>query len=228
MSSPLRPEELAKYIDHTLLKPEATTEQIERLCGEARQYGFAAVCVNPCNVATAADALEGSSVAVCTVVGFPLGANMREIKSMEAGCAIDMGAREIDMVLNVGALKGGDDDRVLDDIQGVVEICSDSDAVCKVIIECALLSSDEKVRACQLAREAGAHFVKTSTGFASGGATVEDVALMRKTVGPELGVKAAGGIRTLADVEAMLAAGATRIGASASVQIMQQASSRGG
>lgn len=216
----------AKLIDHTLLKPEATDEDIKRLCDEAARYGFASVCVNPTWVRAAACNLHGSGVPVCTVIGFPLGATLSDVKAYEARRAILDGAREVDMVINVGALKSGDDCLVEHDIHMVVEVAHEYDATCKVIIETALLTDDEKVRACQAARKAGADFVKTSTGFSKGGATVADVALMRRTVGPDLGVKASGGVKGLEDARKMVEAGATRIGASVGVQIAQEAASR--
>ncbi|MCS6951866.1 MAG: deoxyribose-phosphate aldolase [Bryobacterales bacterium] len=214
---------IAALIDHTLLRPEATRSDILRLCAEARQYGFASVCVNPYWVPLAAEALRGTSVKVCTVAGFPLGAAMTEIKRAEAEAAVRTGATEVDMVINIGALRSGDYDAVKTDIQSVVEICHRAGALVKVILETALLDDRQKVIACVLARLAGADFVKTSTGFGPGGATVQDVALMRQVVGPEVGVKAAGGIRTLEDLRRMVAAGATRIGASASVRIVEAA-----
>ncbi|MDH7489357.1 MAG: deoxyribose-phosphate aldolase [Anaerolineae bacterium] len=217
--------DIASLIDHTLLKPEATPEQIAQLCSEAREYGFASVCVNPVYVKLAWDLLKGSPVKVCSVVGFPLGATLPEVKAFEAQQAIRDGASEIDMVIHIGALKAGDDDLVERDIATVVEACHAGGAICKVILETCYLSDDEKIRGCILAKRAGAEFVKTSTGFGSGGATEEDVALMRRTVGPDMGVKAAGGIRTLEALRRMVAAGATRIGASASVKIMQEAQS---
>ncbi len=219
---PSVPAELARYIDHTLLKPDATREQILRVCAEAREFGFRSVCVNPFWARTVTDALRGSGVLTCCVVGFPLGANVPEIKAMEARRAIRDGAREIDMVINVGALKGGEDEVVLHDIRAVVEACRDGGAVCKVIIETVLLTDEEKIRACELAKRARAHFVKTSTGFAGGGATAEDVALMASVVrGAGMEVKASGGIRSYQDARRMIEAGATRIGASASVAIVQ-------
>jgi len=209
-----------------LLKPEATRDQIVQLCREAREYGFASVCVNPSYVKLAAELLRGSSVKVCSVVGFPLGATLPEVKAYEARRAIEEGAAEIDMVINIGALKSGDLELVKRDIASVVDVCHAKGALCKVIIEAALLTDEEKVLACQLARAAGADYVKTSTGFGPGGATVQDVALMRRTVGPEMGVKAAGGIRSYEAAKSMVEAGATRIGASAGVKIVQEA--RGG
>jgi deoxyribose-phosphate aldolase len=214
------PLDLAKYIDHTLLKPEATASDIDRLCAEAREYRFASVCVNPTWVKRAATQLQDSGVVTCSVIGFPLGATPPEIKAMEARRALRDGAREVDMVINIGALKSGDVDLVREDIGKVVDAAHEVGALCKVILETALLSDEEKVIASSLAKAAKADFVKTSTGFGPGGATVYDVALMRETVGPEMGIKAAGGVRTLEDVEDMLAAGATRIGASAGVQIV--------
>jgi deoxyribose-phosphate aldolase len=214
---------MARLIDHTLLKPDATPDQVAQLCYEARKYGFAAVCINPSFVPLAANLLRGSSVAVCTVVGFPLGATAPEVKAYEAQLAIDQGATEIDMVINIGALKARDYEMVARDIRAVVRVCHTRvpPILVKVIIEAALLTEEEKIAACLLAKESGADYVKTSTGFASGGATVADVALMRRTVGPAMGVKAAGGVRTRDDAEAMVSAGATRIGASAGVKIIQ-------
>lgn len=216
---------LAKLMDHTLLKPEATSDMIIQLCAEARKYHFASVCVNPTNVKLCADLLRGSDVKVCTVIGFPLGATSTEVKVFETRNALDNGATEIDMVINIGALKAGDSEKVAKDIRGVVETAHKAGALVKVILETALLSDEEKVIGCLLAKEAGADFVKTSTGFSSGGATVHDVTLMRQTVGPILGVKASGGIRTLGDAEAMVAAGATRLGVSASVKIIEEGKS---
>jgi deoxyribose-phosphate aldolase len=215
---------LASMIDHTLLKPEATRAQVEQLCDEAKQHSFASVCVNPAYVRLCAQQLEGSSVKVCAVVGFPLGATLPEVKAFETQQALDAGATEIDMVINIGALKSQDHDLVVRDIAAVVGTAHARNALVKVIIETALLTNDEKTLACLLAQSAGADFVKTSTGFGPAGAKVEDVALMSRVVGPTMGVKAAGGIRTLADAEKMMAAGATRIGASASVKIMAEAS----
>lgn len=215
--------DLAKYIDHTLLKPEATWVDIAKLCAEANEYQFASVCVNPPFVKQCAEALRGTGVAVCTVVGFPLGAHTTATKVFETREAIANGATEIDMVINLGALKAGQDDAVREDIRAVVETAHLQRAIVKVIIECALLTDDEKVRACKLAKAAGADFVKTSTGFSAGGATLHDVELMRQTVGDAIGVKAAGGIKTLAQAQAMIAAGATRIGASAGVAIVREA-----
>lgn len=210
--------ELAKKIDHTALKPETTKAQITQLCKEAKEYGFASVCVNPTWVKLAAELLAGSDVKVCTVIGFPLGANTSAVKAFEAKDAIANGAGEVDMVINIAALKDKDDALVESDIRAVVEAANGT--LVKVIIETSLLSDEEKVRACEIAVKAGTDFVKTSTGFSTGGATKEDVALMRKTVGPTIGVKASGGVRTKQDVEDMVAAGATRIGASAGVAIV--------
>ncbi len=214
------PIDLARYIDHTLLKPEATAADIDELCAEAREYKFASVCINPTWVKRSAEALRGSGVVTCTVIGFPLGATTTAIKAMEARRALREGAREVDMVINVGALKSGNYDQVREDIAQVAEAAHEVGGLCKVILETALLTDEEKVIASSLSKEAKADFVKTSTGFGSGGATVYDVALMRETVGPDMGVKASGGVRTLEDVEDMIAAGATRIGASAGVQIV--------
>lgn len=215
--------ELARMIDHTLLKPEATQAQIEQLCAEAIQHHFATVCVNPAYVPLAAQLLQGSDVAVCTVVGFPLGATLPAVKAYETIQTIAAGATEIDMVINIGALKSGQQAQVQQDIAAVVQSAHEHQAKVKVIIEAALLTDDEKRVACALSKAAGADYVKTSTGFGPGGATAADVALMRQAVGPEMGVKAAGGIRNLADARAMVAAGATRLGASAGVQIVHEA-----
>jgi deoxyribose-phosphate aldolase len=214
------PLDLAKYIDHTLLKPDATIEEIDTMCAEAVEYGFASVCINPTWVKRTAENLRGSDVMTCTVIGFPLGANTSEIKAMEARRALRDGAREVDMVINVGALKSGELELVRKDIEKVVDASHESGAITKVILETALLTDEEKVIASALAKAAKADFVKTSTGFGGGGATVYDVALMRETVGPDMGVKASGGVRTLEDAEDMIAAGATRIGASAGVEIV--------
>lgn len=216
---------LSHMIDHTLLKPDATQDQIAQLCYEARKYGFASVCVNPSHVKLCADLLKGSDVVVCTVVGFPLGATSIETKTFEAQQAVRDGATEVDMVIHVGALKSRDYELVELDIASVARAVHAGGAILKVIIEAALLTDEEKVAACQLARVAGADFVKTSTGFGPGGATAEDVALMRRVVGPRMGVKASGGIRTFADAQKMIAAGASRIGASASVKIIEEAES---
>ncbi|HOX26150.1 MAG TPA: deoxyribose-phosphate aldolase [Candidatus Krumholzibacteria bacterium] len=218
------PADLAGFIDHTILKPDATAAMVDKVIAEAREHGFRAVCVNPCWVPRVAAGLRGSPVLTCSVVGFPLGASMPEVKGLEARRAIRDGAQEIDMVINVGRLKSGDDAYVLKDIRAVAEACRDGGAVCKVIIETALLTDDEKVRACELARRARADFVKTSTGFAASGATAADVALMASVVRPAgLEVKASGGIRTLDDARRLIAAGATRLGLSASVAVVQEA-----
>lgn len=214
------PSDLARFIDHTLLKPEATPQDIDRLCDEALRYRFAAVCVNPAWVKRAARKLRGGDVGVASVVGFPLGASNPRIKAQEARQALRDGAREIDMVINVGALKGGDLELVEEDIRGVSDACREVGALNKVILETALLSDREKVLAARLARRAKAHYVKTSTGFGPGGATVFDVALLREAVGPALGVKAAGGIRSAGEAQEMIAAGATRIGASAGIRMV--------
>jgi len=211
---------IASYIDHTLLKPESTESQVIQLCKEAAEFKFASVCVNPTWVETAAAELAGTEVKVCTVIGFPLGASTPETKAFETTDAISKGAGEIDMVLNVGALKSGNTDHVKKDIEAVVNAAKGK-AIVKVILETCLLTDEEKAAASRLSKEAGADFVKTSTGFSTGGATVEDVKLMRETVGPDLGVKASGGVRSLEDVQAMIEAGATRIGASSGVKIMQ-------
>ena len=210
---------LNKYIDHTLLKPDASQEQIETLIEEAKKYDFASVCVNPTWVSFAAQALKTTDVKVCTVIGFPLGANTPELKAFETSDAIQNGANEIDMVINIGSLKSQNFDLVEKDIRAVVEAAKGT--LVKVIIETCLLTDDEKVKACQIAQKAGADFVKTSTGFSTGGATVADVALMRKTVGPDMGVKASGGARSYEDALAFIKAGATRIGASSGVAIME-------
>lgn len=225
----LTPEQVAKLIDHTLLKPDATASDVEKLCAEARQHGFFSVCVNPVFVPQVKKLLQGSTVKVCCVVGFPLGAQDPQIKLLEARKAIREGAQEVDMVVNVGALKGKDDALVLRDIRGVVEACKDGRALSKVILETALLTDEEKVRACELSMKAGADYVKTSTGFSSGGATAEDIALMARTVAPKkLGVKASGGVRTYADLLKMVKAGATRVGASSSVKILEEARAAAG
>ncbi len=214
------PIDMAKYIDHTLLKPDVTAGEIDQLCSEAAQFGFASVCINPTWVKRAANNLRGSGVPVCTVIGFPLGATTPEIKAMETRRALRDGAREVDMVINIGALKSQDYDLVKTDIEKVVDSAHEVGAICKVILETVLLTDEEKVIASSLAKAAKADFVKTSTGFGGGGATVYDVALMRETVGPDMGVKASGGVRTAEEAEDMIAAGATRIGASAGVQIV--------
>ena len=214
------------YIDHTLLKPESTQEQIKQLTDEAKAYHFASVCVNPTWVAYAKEQLKDSDVKVCTVIGFPLGATTSQTKAFETQDAIANGADEVDMVINIGKLKSKQYDEVEDDIRAVVE--ASGDKLVKVIIEACLLTNDEKVKACQLSVAAGADYVKTSTGFSLHGATIEDVALMRQTVGPDIGVKAAGGARSLADAEAFIAAGATRIGTSAGVAIVSGDTANGG
>ncbi len=210
---------LASYIDHTILKADAEEKDVEKLCKEAAQYVFASVCVNAGNVKQAAKLLKGSQVKVCTVVGFPLGATLSSVKAFEAEEAIKNGAAEVDMVINIGALKSGKLDVVEADIKAVADVCKNK-ALMKVIIETCLLTDEEKVTACQLAKKSGANYVKTSTGFSTGGAKVEDIILMRKTVGSIMGVKASGGIRDLETTLKMIEAGATRIGASASVSIV--------
>ena len=214
---------IAATIDHTLLKPDATQDQIAQLCYEARKYNFATVCVNPTHVKLCAQLLKDSPVKVCTVIGFPLGATAPEVKAYETQQAINDGASEIDMVINVGALKSHDYDLVERDIASVVRTAHANNAIVKVIIEAALLDDREKIIACELSRQAEADFVKTSTGFGPGGATAEDVMLMRKVVGPDIGVKAAGGVKNYGDAQRMIAAGATRIGASAGIKIVQEA-----
>jgi deoxyribose-phosphate aldolase len=222
----LYPREIARLIDHTLLKPEATREQIETLCREAREHSFATVCINPCWVRLCADLLRGTETRVCTVAGFPLGATPADVKAYETTRVLEDGACEVDMVMNIGALKSGDYRGVERDVAAVVAACRRGGALSKVIIEAALLTDDEKVKACVLARAAGADYVKTSTGFGPGGATAEDVALMRRVVGPEMGVKAAGGVRDLKAAQAMIDAGADRIGASVGVKIVQESRAR--
>jgi len=212
---------IARLIDHTILKPEAIRDEVKTVCAEALRYEFASVCVNAFWVPLVAAELKGSAVKVCTVAGFPLGATSTAAKVAETRAALADGAEEIDMVINIGALRGGEPDVVQSDIRDVVEASHAAGAIVKVIIETALLTDPQKVLACQLAQTAGADFVKTSTGFSKSGATVEDIALMRRTVGPAMGVKASGGIRTLEDLRAMVAAGATRVGASASVRIVE-------
>jgi deoxyribose-phosphate aldolase len=215
--------DISGLIDHTILKPDATGEDVRRVCSEALRYRFASVCVNPYWVRFVATELAGSPVKVCSVVGFPLGANSTAIKAAEAAQAVRDGAQEIDMVLNIGELKAGNDAAVLADLREVAAVAHAGGAILKVILETALLDDAQKVRACELAKQACADFVKTSTGFGPGGATVADIALLRRTVGPDLGVKASGGIRTLDDLRAMVDAGANRIGASASVRIVESA-----
>ncbi len=217
------PSSIAQYFDHTILKPEATQAEVRRVCEEARKYGFASVCINPYWVPLAARELAGSPVKVCTVIGFPLGACMTQSKRHETETVIRLGAHEVDMVLNAGAMASGDYDAVKMDIQAVVEVAHAGGALVKVILETCLLDDNQKMIACTLARLAGADFVKTSTGFSRGGATAHDVALMRSVAGQDMGVKASGGIRTLEDFRVMLAAGANRIGASQSVQILEAA-----
>jgi len=217
----MKKHEVAKLIDHTLLKAAATPEQIAKLCEEAAAYHFASVCVNPCYVAQCAKLLAGTGVAVCAVIGFPLGANTSQTKAFETREALANGATEVDMVINVGALKAGDRDAVCDDIKAVVKAANGVRV--KVILETCYLTDEEKILACQAATQAGANFVKTSTGFGPAGATVNDVALMKRSIGPGMEVKAAGGIRTLQDTIAMVEAGATRIGASAGIQIVEAA-----
>jgi deoxyribose-phosphate aldolase len=220
------PGDWASLIDHTLLKPEARESDIKTLCDEAAKFGFASVCVNPSWVKKAAEFLRGTRVPVCTVIGFPLGATLPDVKAYEARRAIFNGAREVDMVINIGALRSGDDCLVEEDIRAVTEAAHENGVLVKVIIETALLTDEEKVRACLASRNAGADFVKTSTGFSTGGATVHDVSLMRQTVGSALGVKASGGVKGIEDARAMFQAGATRIGASVGVKIAQEASQR--
>jgi deoxyribose-phosphate aldolase len=210
---------VAAMIDHTLLKPEATRQQIETLCQEAKENKFFSVCINPFWVSTAKELLAGSGVKVCTVIGFPLGATTSETKEFETKNAIDHGADEVDMVINIGALKDRNDELVESDIRAVVEVAKGR-ALSKVIIETCLLTREEKIRACELSVKAGADYVKTSTGFSTGGATADDIALMRLTVGPDIGVKASGGVRSTEDAQKMIEAGATRIGASSSVAII--------
>jgi len=222
----LKPADLAGYMDHTLLRPDANREEVDRLCAEALEHGFYSVCVNASWTAYCARKLRGSAVRVCTVVGFPLGAMDSRSKAFETRSAIESGADEIDMVINVGALKSGNLKLVEEDIRWVLRACRQR-TLLKVIIECALLTDAEKVLACQIAKKAGAHFVKTSTGFAASGATPQDVALMRRTVGPDLGIKAAGGIRSYQDALAMIQAGATRLGTSSSVAILSGATVSG-
>jgi len=221
----MEPAEIAAVIDHTALKPATTGELIDRLCDEASEYDFAGVCVNPTWTKRCAERLSGSHVQICTVIGFPLGATLPSVKAFEAAQAVADGATEVDMVINVGRLKDGDYEYVFVDIAGVVEAAHAGGALVKVILETCLLTTDEKIAGCALGKAAGVDFVKTSTGFSHAGATLADVALMRAAVGPDLGVKAAGGVRNVSDVQNMVAAGATRIGASAGVEIMQSKSS---
>lgn len=212
--------DINKYIDHTILKASATKDEVTKICNEAKEYKFASVCVNTCHTALVSKLLEGTGVATCVVVGFPLGAMMTEAKAYEAKLAVAAGANEVDMVINVGALKEKDYAYVEKDIKAVVD--ASKPAIVKVIIETCLLSDEEKVKACEIAVSAGAHFVKTSTGFSTSGATKEDIALMRKTVGDGIGVKAAGGVRTFEDAMDMINAGASRIGASSSIDIVNK------
>ncbi|MGF2617140.1 deoxyribose-phosphate aldolase [Rossellomorea vietnamensis] len=211
---------IAKMIDHTLLKADSTKDQVTKICEEAKEHNFASVCVNPGWVEYAAQMLQGTDVKVCTVIGFPLGATTSETKAFETKDAINKGATEVDMVINISALKDGNNELVKQDIQAVTAAAKGK-ALTKVIIETSLLTDEEKERACRLAVEAGTDFVKTSTGFSTGGATIEDIKLMRKTVGPDIGVKASGGVRSVEDAKNMIEAGATRIGASSGVQIVQ-------
>ncbi|MFB3854538.1 MAG: deoxyribose-phosphate aldolase [Vicinamibacterales bacterium] len=226
-AEPFRLEELARLIDHTLLKPDALPADISRLCSDAVRHAFWSVCVNPVHVARAAAAVAGTNTLVCTVAGFPLGAERPDVKVLAARAALDDGAHEVDMVVNIGALKAGESSFVLDEVRLVASACHEAGALCKVILETVLLSDAEKVLGAQLAADGGADFVKTSTGFAAGGATEADVALLRRTVAPRgLGVKASGGIRTLDDLIRMVAAGATRIGTSSGVRIVEDAKER--
>ncbi|EGO6696019.1 deoxyribose-phosphate aldolase [Enterococcus faecalis] len=218
--------ELNRMIDHTILKPEATEAAVQKIIDEAKEYNFFSVCINPCWVAFVSEQLADTDVAVCTVIGFPLGANTPEVKAYEAADAIKNGANEVDMVINIGALKSQQYDYVRQDIQGVVDAAKGK-ALVKVIIETALLTDEEKVKACELAKEAGADFVKTSTGFSTGGAKVADIRLMRETVGPDMGVKASGGVHNAEEALAMIEAGATRIGASTGVAIVSGATGEG-
>jgi deoxyribose-phosphate aldolase len=213
-------DKMEKYIDHTLLKPESTDMDVQKICLDAKKYNFKSVCINPGWVKYAADLLKDSEVETCTVIGFPLGANTSKVKAFEAEQAVKEGATEVDMVINIGALKSEDYSLVHDDIKAVVDAVNGK-ALVKVIIEASLLNEHEKVRACEAAKRAGADFVKTSTGFSTGGATLEDVKLMRKTVGPDMGVKASGGVRSIEDAKAMIEAGATRIGTSNGVAIVE-------
>lgn len=219
MNLDLSPKAMAKYIDHTILKPDASLAQVKKVCDEAKEYNFASVCVNTGYVKFVAEQLAGTDVKPCVVVGFPLGACTTEAKAFEAKDAIEKGAKEVDMVINVGAIKSNDWDLVAKDIAALVDTCKGK-ALLKVILETCLLTDDEKVKACQICKKVGADFVKTSTGFSTGGATVEDVKLMRETVGPEMGVKASGGVRTYEDAVAMIKAGASRLGASSGVAIV--------
>ena len=215
-------QQLAGMIEHTILKANASEAEVRKVCEEALEYGFASVCINPANISLASEMLKGSKVKVCTVIGFPLGANTSAVKAFETDDAIKNGAQEVDMVINIGKLKDKDYEYVKNDIKAVVDAAKGR-ALSKVIIETCLLTDEEKVKACELAKEAGADYVKTSTGFSTGGATPEDIKLMRETVGPEMGVKASGGVRTYEDAMAVVENGATRIGASASIAIVEQA-----
>ncbi len=212
---------IASYIDHTILKPEASEADVLKVCAEAAEYSFKSVCVNPVWVKTVKNALRGSGVLTCSVVGFPLGATPTDVKTFEARGAVLDGADEVDMVINIAAARAGDKGALVEDISAVADAVHFSNSILKVIIETSLLTDEQKVMACEAAVEAGADFVKTSTGFNGGGATAEDIALMRRTVGPDLGVKASGGVRSLADAQAMIAAGATRIGASSGIAIVK-------
>ncbi len=223
MQQAINKTKLARMIDHTILKPEATPDEVRKICREALEYHFASVCVNPIYVPLVAQELRGSDVLVCTVVGFPLGATSTAAKVCETELTLAQGAQEVDMVLSIGMLKAGQNDAVKSDIAALAAVCHAQGAILKVILETALLTDEEKIRACELSKAAGADFVKTSTGFSKSGATAEDIALMRKTVGPELGVKASGGVRTYAQTIAMIEAGASRIGASASISIVEEA-----
>lgn len=218
----MKKQELAKMIDHTILKADASEAKVKEICLEAKEYGFASVCINPCNVVLAAEMLKGTEVKVCTVIGFPLGANTSKVKAFEADEAVKNGAEEVDMVINIGKLKDGDYDYVRNDIKAVADAVKGR-AITKVIIETCLLNDSEKVKVCKLAKEAGADFVKTSTGFSTAGATAGDIKLMRETVGSSMGVKASGGIRSYEDAVSMIEAGASRVGASASVAICEKA-----
>jgi deoxyribose-phosphate aldolase len=228
ISLPKNSRQVAALIDHTLLKPEVTRRDIDRICGEAIQRRFASVCVNPVFVPRVVAKLHDTPVKTCTVIGFPLGANLTAIKVAEAKAAVKEGAQELDMVIQLGALKAGDDELVAADIHAVAAAAHTGKAICKVIIETCLLTNEEKERACRLAVEAGADFVKTSTGFSSGGATLEDVALMRRVVGAKIGVKASGGVRSLNELLKMVEAGATRIGTSTGVKLVEEARTRFG
>lgn len=222
VQEPITPATIARYIDHTVLKPETTSEEIKRICNEANEYGFASVCVNPSFVSLSFELLKFSKTKICTVVGFPLGSTTTNIKRLETEEAIDSGAQEIDMVMNIGRLKEKDFEYVYDDIFQIANTTLQLNKISKVIIETCLLTDEEKVRACLIAKAAGANFVKTSTGFSKAGATIEDIELMRWVVGENMGVKASGGIRTYKDAEQMLKAGANRIGASSSVAIVNE------